>query len=392
MRILSLVFVCLSIQSISLLAQAEHAWLDPAKDLERLGSDESPLFWTPEQQIVGYRNWDKIFPTRIIPKGNKVYSLPKKLISLDNLKFNFKGESVTVDEYFKRQNVAGLLVIKNGHIVYERYGLGNTEDTLWCSFSVAKSVTSLLVGAAIKDGYINNVDEKVTDYLPRLRGSSYEQSSIRNILQMASGVKWNEDYADPKADINMMPWDARGLYKYLAIKPRIHPPGKVFKYNSAETNLVGTLLRSAIGNNLSTYLSDKIWKPFGMEHEANWELGLPGGGETSGSSISASLRDFGRIGMFTLANGRLADGTSILTDNWIQDSITPSIAKKNYGYLWWLDSPVSYEAMGIFGQAIIVYPKEDVVIAMHSARSTASGLSDIKFQHALFSAMRDAVK
>ena len=108
--------------------------------------------------------------------------------------------------------VAGLLVVKDGHVVFERYGLGNTPETKWISFSVAKSVVSMLVGAAIKDGFIASVDEPVTDYLPRLKGSSYDRTSIRDLMQMASGVLWNEDYDDPNADINQVPFDALGMH------------------------------------------------------------------------------------------------------------------------------------------------------------------------------------
>ena len=137
----------------------------------------------------------------------------------------------------------------------------------------------MLVGAAIKDGYIESVNEKVTDYLPRLKNSPYNQATIRNLMQMSSGVQWNEDYSDPESDVNSATWETRSLYEYLRHKPRDVAPGTIFNYNTAETNLLGTLLRSAIGNNLSTYLSNKIWRPFGMSSDANWMLVEPGGGE-----------------------------------------------------------------------------------------------------------------
>jgi len=250
----------------------------------------------------------------------------------------------------------------------------------------------MLVGAAINDGYINNVDEKVTDYLPRLKGSSYDQSSIRNILQMASGVSWNEDYADPESDVAKATWDTVQMYQYLHDKPRVSEPGEAFNYNTAETNLVGTLLRSAIGNNLSTYLAEKIWQPFGMESDANWVLTEPGGGEFGGCCISATLRDYGRIGIFAMQNGRLADGTAILPDAWMKESTSPSNGYDGYGYLWWLVGDEVFRASGIFGQGIYVNRKENVVIAMHSARAAASTRSDTALQVALFAALTDALK
>jgi CubicO group peptidase (beta-lactamase class C family) len=370
---------------------AEAPFLDPSEDSLHLGPPQTPLFWTPEQQIAGYRNIKLIYPTRNIPASDTVLELPEQLIELDDMQFRFEDRTLTTDEYFLKQNVAGLLVIKDGRIVYQRYGLGITEDSLWISWSVAKSVTSMLVGAAIQDGYIRSVDEKVTNYLPLLKNSAYEQSSIRNVLQMSSGVEWNEDYADPNSDVNTGAWDTLGLYERLRHKPRNAAPGELFNYNTAETNLAGTLLRSAIGNNLATYLAEKIWKPFGMESDANWMLSEPGGGEHGGCCISATLRDYGRLGLFAMGNGRLADGTQVLPEGWMAESTAPSKGNPGYGYFWWVYEGGLYRASGIFGQAIYINPKENAVIAMHSARAVASKQSDWDLQSVLFEALVKAV-
>ena len=370
---------------------AEAPVLDPADDIKHLGPPDEVLFWTPEQQVAGYRNINLIYPTRVIPAGERTLELPEQLLALGHVEFNFEGDQLTVDEYFLRQNVAGLLVIKDGRIVYERYGLGNTEDSLWVSWSVAKSVTSMLVGAAIKDGYIKSLDDKVTDYLPLLKNSAYDQSTIRNVLQMSSGVEWDEDYADPQSDVNSANWDTLGLYEYLRHKPRTAIAGEKFNYNTAETNLVGTLLRSAIGNNLATYLSEKIWKPFGMQADANWMLSEPGGGEMGGCCINATLRDYARLGLFAMANGRLADGTQILPESWMAESTTPSKGAPRYGYFWWLYDDGTFRASGIFGQAIYINPEEDVVIALHSARKVANNGPDWALQSAFFTALTRAV-
>jgi len=366
--------------------------LDPSDDTSRLGAPEQFLFWTPEQQVSGYRNIDRVFNTRMVHASDSPYPLPEKPTELGQVTLAVEGESMTVDQYFERQDVAGLLVIKNGNIIYERYGLGNTRDSRWVSFSVTKSVVSMLVGAAVRDGYIKSLDEKVSDYLPRLKGSSYDQSSIRNILQMASGVQWNEDYADPASDVNSAEWSTLDLYEYLRHKPRAAEPGELFNYNTGETNLVGTLLRSAIGNNLSTYLEEKIWRPFGMESDAWWMLSEPGGGETGGCCINATLRDYGRIGLFALGNGRLRDGKDVLPEGWMEESTTPSKGYKGYGYLWWLRDDGDYQAMGIFGQGIYIDPAENVVIALQSAREVASSDPDWILQTALFQALIDALR
>ena len=222
--------------------------------------------------------------------------------------------------------------------------------------------------------------------------SSYDQSSIRNMLQMASGVEWNEDYADPEADVNRATWATLDMYEYLRHKPRGNTPGEIFNYNTAETNLAGTLLCSAIGNNLSTYLSEKIWQPFGMEADAWWVLTEPGGGEFGGCCISATLRDYGRIGLFALNNGKLADGTEVLAPNWMTESTSPSKGYAGYGYFWWLTNEAVFTAVGIFGQGIYINREQNVVIALHSARPVADDDNDWAWQDALYAALTNALR
>jgi len=359
-------------------------------DADHFGAAEEQLFWNFEQKVAGFRNMDKIMPTRAIAAGDDPYPLPRDESELGVVEFTFEGRTWTVDEYVDQQKVAGLILLKDGSIVYEHYALGNTEESRWVSYSVAKSVTSMLVGAAIRDGYIDNVDETVTTYLPRLRASAYEQTSIRNLLHMASGVKWNEDYADPESDLNSMSWATLASYDYLLNKARDARPGEVFNYNTAESNLVGDVVRSAVGNNLSTYLSEKIWKPFGMEHNAYWILTEPGGGEFGGASINATLRDYARIGLFALRAGVLRDGTKILADEWMLESTTPSKGHPGYGYLWWLHGDGAYAANGIFGQQIYIDPEHNIVVAQHSARDNASNERDTKFMSAAVAALVDA--
>lgn len=351
----------------------------------------SALFWQGDEQIGGFRNAHRLSPTRRINAGGKVLAMPHREIDLSDVIIDFDGQKIGIDEYMSDQRVAGLLVVKDGQIAYEKYRLGNTEDTRWISFSVSKSVVAMLYGAAIRDGYISNVNEKVTDYLPRLKNSSYDQTTIANLLQMASGVAWNEDYADPESDVARATYETLELFDYLRHKPRTAKPGEKFNYNTAETNLAGTLLRAAIGNNLSTYLSEKIWRPFGMESDAYWQLTEDGGGEFGGCCINATLRDYGRLGLFALGNGALSDGTQVLAENWMADSVSPSKGFDGYGYFWWLGEQGAYEASGIFGQGIYVNPKKNVVIAIHSAREMASKDSDWELMEAMYGAVTRAV-
>jgi len=385
-----IIFLGIFSGTTSLFAQAP--FIDPANDPDFFGAPEDILFWTPEQQVAGYRNMDKLVPVRWVRAGDQPLLLPEKPVDLDPVLLANDPDGMTVGKYLEQKSVAGLLVIKDGAIVYERYRLGNNAQSRWISYSVTKSVTSMLVGAAIQDGYIKSVDEKVTDYLPRLKGSAYEGASIRDILHMASGVAWDENYADPEADINQVTWDTLGIYDYLASKVSVSSPGQRFNYNTAETNLVGTLLRSAIGNNLSIYLEEKIWRPFGMEFDASWNLTEEGGGEFGGCCINATLRDYGRLGLFALNNGRLLSGKHVLPKNWIQDSTTPSNGNPEYGFLWWLGENGAFAASGIFGQAILIHPTQNLVIAMHSARPDASKEEDWDLQAEMFRAIAGALE
>jgi len=384
------VFILFLLLPLTALAQPAP-WIDPAEDAQHFGVPDKVLFWAPDQQVAGYRNMDRIVPVRRVHAGDNPLPLPEHPLDLDALPVVYEGGEMTVADYLEAGSVAGLLVIKDGAIVYERYRLGNDRDSRWISYSVTKSVVSMLVGAAIRDGYIESVDEKVTDYLPRLQGSAYDGVSIRNLLQMASGVAWDETYDDPESDINQVSWNTLAMYDYLAAKPAAGTPGETFNYNTAETNLVGTLLRSAIGNNLSVYLEEKIWRPFGMQADAYWNLTEAGGGEFGGCCINATLRDYGRLGLFAMNNGRLPDGTPVLPANWMADSTAPSPGAPFYGYLWWLPRGGGYRASGIFGQGIYIRPDENLVIALQSARPNASRDEDWALQFALFNALVQAV-
>lgn len=352
-------------------------------------ADLSVLFLPPDLKVVAFRNMDRLAPMRRIEAGSEVLELPVNLQQLGDTRITHEGHSLTLDDYFEQHNTAGLLIVQDGEILYERYGLGNDAETRWVSFSVAKSVVAMLIGAAIQEGYIESVDDKVTRYLPELASSPYADVSIKNLLQMASGVEWNEDYADPESDVATASYATLELYAFLNDKKRVAKPGERFNYNTAETNLAGTLLRSAIGNNLSTYLTEKVWQPFGMESDAFWQLTEPGGGEFGGCCINATLRDYARIGLFALANGKLADGTQVLPADWMAESTAPSRGYDGYGYFWWLGNPGSYEASGIFGQGIHVVPEKNLVIAVHSAWEHAGRNSDFDLLSAVYEAVAD---
>ena len=341
------------------------------------------LSWSPEQQLQGYGNMDSIFPTRIVPSSDTVLPLPSvepnQAFDEVGLGYSFVGAdkaetTITgVSSFMQRMNTAGLLVVKDGVVQIERYALGHHARRPWVSFSITKSVVSMLVGAAIKDGYINGVNDPVTDYLPRLKGGVYDGVSVGQLLQMSSGVGWNENYTDPNSDVAVAPLGGVELFRYMNQLPRTGEPGAAFNYSTGETNLVGAMLRAAIGNNLSTYLAAKIWQPYGMGSDANWLLDRHHGAEVGGCCISATLRDYTRLGLFALNSGRSADGHSVLPDGWMRESTGASPSFAGYGYSWWLMQPEVFAAEGVFGQIIWVDRRHNLIIAMHSAWPAAWG-------------------
>ncbi|MGZ6238040.1 MAG: serine hydrolase domain-containing protein [Syntrophales bacterium] len=352
-------------------------WATADKDMRGLithmPTNKNVLFWSIPQRDAAFRAMDRIpllSKSRIISAGKDVHPLPKGA-PLD--------VGIDVDAYMKDQRTAGLVIIQDGKIRVEKYGLGFNADGRWTSFSVAKSFTSTLVGAAIKDGYIKSIDDKVSDYIPDLKGSVYDNVTIKQLLTMTSGVKWNEDYADPKSDVAL--FNAHKAepgvdvtVSYMRKLKREAPPGTKWVYKTGETNLIGVLVSSAIKKNLSDYLSEKVWRPFGMEHNASWLLGSTGH-EISGCCLQASTRDFARFGLFILGGG-IAEGKSVLPDGWIAEATTKHAdtdqAEYGYGYQWWTVDDGSYAARGIFGQGIFIDPKRKLVIASNSNWPQAS--------------------
>jgi len=348
---------------------------------------------TPNRAVTTFSHIDRLFPTRTVHHGSKVYPLPESAHRLGNFTFTSRGKKWDVYDYLAVNRIAGLLMLKDGQIVFENYQLGINRETRWMSMSVAKSITSTLFGAAIKQGLIGSINDPVTKYAPELAGSAYDGVSIRDVLMMSSGVKWNETYTDPSSDrrhmleaqISQKPDAILAVMKSL---PRAAPPGTVNNYSTGETQIAGIVLHGAIKRPLADYLSERIWSRFGMEDDATWWLASPDGMEIAGSGFSARLRDYARFGLFFL-NGGVAGGEQVLPKGWMQEAGSPKVLKGGkklmYGYFWWPawstdatpDAGGAFSGIGIFGQYLYINPKEHVVIAEWSARSKPGGMEII---------------
>ncbi|WP_374579149.1 serine hydrolase domain-containing protein [Phenylobacterium sp.] len=359
----------------------------------------SLLTWTPEQQRYGYRNMEKVAPAHVVPRGPHVKELPLAAHQIDP-KWTWNGAPQTVASYMAAMNTSAVVVLKDGEIVLERYGLDRKPNERWTSFSVAKSVTATLVGAAIKDGKIKSLDDNVANYIPELKGGAYDGVTVRHLLTMTSGVKWNEDYTDLNSDVaraGIVPGEPgmNPIVSYMRKLPREAEPGTKFVYKTGETDLAGILVSNAVGKPLSQYLSEKLWAPYGMEQDAIW-MDDTAGHERGGCCMSMTARDYARIGQFMLEGGKV-NGQDVLPPGWVADatrahqSFPPGGVETGYGYFWWIIDG-GYAAEGIFGQQIFVYPAEKLVIAVNSAWPAASKDELWQAQAAFAQAVRKATK
>ncbi|MFC3097647.1 serine hydrolase domain-containing protein [Alteraurantiacibacter palmitatis] len=372
-------------------------WLSLDRDMRALvasaPTDTDILFWSDAQRDAGFRMLDRLgwlVDSRVISRGDgPVRALPPG----DPLALDFD-----LDAYLTRQRVAALVVLVDGKLVLERYGLGFGPEGRWTSFSVAKSLTSTLVGAALQDGAIRSLDDKVSAYIPDLQGSTYDDVTVRQLLTMTSGVAWNEDYGDPQSDVARFNAHdpAPGIdatVSYMRSLPREAPAGEKWLYKTGETNLLGVLVSSATGKPLAEYLSEKIWARAGMEQDATWLLGATGH-EISGCCIQAATRDMARFGLFVLDGGRIGSDQVVPAD-WFASAGTKQAdigeAGRGYGFQWWTYDNGSFAAQGIFGQGIYIDPARRLVIATNGNWPVASAREYWAGREAFYAAVRAAV-
>ena len=341
---------------------------------------------TPELAVNTFRNIDRLFPTRRVPASSRPLPLPAATTLLGPVSISDNGQRYDLEEFLDVNRVSGLLVLQDGRVKLERYRYGNTERTRWMSMSVAKSITSTLIGAAVKQGRLA-LSDPVTKHVPALAGSAYDGVTVRDVLMMSSGVRWSETYTNPASDrrrlleaqISQVPGSAMALMRSL---PRASEPGTANTYNTGETQVAAEILRSAVGRPLADYLSERIWRRVGMEADANWWLDSPNGTEIGGSGFSATLRDYGRLGLFVLNDG-VVGGDSILPSGWVAEASSPKTLRGgrplDYGYLWWPGTTPAarrdhaFAAEGIHGQFLYINPAARVVIVLWSAQPRPTG-------------------
>jgi CubicO group peptidase (beta-lactamase class C family) len=336
----------------------------------------------PSRLSGNFRNLDQRFSSKKVAVGEMIFSFENNPRGLP-VEYTYLGESRSVNEFIERTGTTGLLVAKGNQILFEEYYNGYKNTDRMITWSISKSVISALVGIAIEEEYISGVYDLVTDYVPSLLVSGYRDVTIKDVLQMSSGIRFNEDYSDGNSDVNRMGALSIGLggslEDFIISLERERVPGTYNRYVSSDTQVLGMVLREATGKGIAEYTEEKLWKPAGMEFDAYW-LTDSSGVEAAFGGFNGSLRDLARFGILYLNDGFLM-GQQIIPQNWITDSIKTDrphlIPGENpnsdwvlgYGYQWWIPGGMENDflAMGIYGQAIYINLSRGIVIAKTSA-------------------------
>ena len=338
-------------------------------------------FFEPDVISDNFRSIVDIFPTKKVEKSNVPSLLPSP--SEQQLPGSFRlGDSiVNTRDFFDHTLTDGFLVYQDDSIRHEYYGNGFSEDDVHISWSMSKSVVSALIGIALDEGAISSIQQLATDYLPELAGTGYDGVTIKNLLQMSSGVRFNEDYGDFNSDINRMGrYFALGMpmADFAATLENENPPGTVNHYVSIDTQVLGMILIKATGQGITEYMKTKLWDPIGATSDAYW-IADNTGTEFALGGLNITLRDYARLGILFLDSGRWK-GKQVVPEEWVLNStrpldphVQPRVSGGNkldgYGYQWWIPYGANdeFNAQGIYDQFIYVDPDKDAVIVKLSS-------------------------
>ena len=354
-------------------------------------------------------NIDKIVSvSEPIPASDNPYTFPRRDFVWPET-FFFDDEQRLLSEELEHYKTDGLIVLHNGNLLYENYWNNNSATSKHIAFSVTKSFVSALVGIALDEGLIDNIEDPITKYLPDFNGTGYEGVRIKDILQMSSGVDFNEDYADPKSDINRFGRaTARGssFRDFAKSLERGREPGTYHHYVSIDTQVLGFLLAEVTGMPLKEYLYKKIWNKIGMEDDAFFIVDN-NGVEMALGGLNATLRDYAKFGELYLNRGKW-NGEQVVPASWVDASHTTdgphlkpgeselSSSPWGYGLQWWVPGfpDTDYTASGVYNQYIYIDPLTNVVIAKTSSNHRYTSEKEYsKAAHvAMFRAIAESIR
>lgn len=343
----------------------------------------------PGLNYLTFQHMDQLFATRHVAAGGPLRQMPRAEGDIGD-DFLFEGKQQTLEAFLESTATNALLVIKDGKIVKEIYRNSSSDQTRFMSFSMAKSMLATMIGVAISEGKIKGVDDKVVDYLPDWKGTAYADVTILNLLRMRSGIDWKEIYEfGSETQLTKVHDNSLVGYKYRwcdyardEAKP-LNEQGSTFNYSTLDTSVLGCVLEAATGMKGADYMSEKIWKPAGMEADAFYVLdgSEAVGREFYGAGFNATLRDYGRFGLMMLENGKVGDAQVVPAD-WVKAStIAPGDstlvdpeAGYGYSYQWWtINGTTAYSAVGLFNQYTYIDPSNDLVIVKLAAPASPLG-------------------
>ena len=353
------------------------------QDIQEIrGAMKYAALFEPENLFENFRSSHKEFPSTSLHHTDRIFNLPENHQALPE-SYLYQGNTKKISEWIGRTDTTGIIVLKDGKVIFENYYNGNDKSTHAIVFSVSKSFVSFLIGVALEEGKIESLDDPVDKYATILKGSGYEGVSIKNVLQMSSGIMFTEDYDDLKSDIVRLAAATMvgSLDEFIASLENEKTPGTYNKYISADTQVLAMVLRGATGKSLSDYMQMKLWAKLGTENDAEWITDKKGV-ELALGGLNATVRDLAKFGLLYLNKGQNFEGVQLVSSDWVTASVTPDAphlmpGRDNpasdwllgYGYQWWIPEipEGDYAAIGIYGQFIYVHPEHNVVIAKTSA-------------------------
>lgn len=340
--------------------------------------------------VPQHEHFDRLY--RLLPSSRMTASTePHRFPAGDPVdlpaSFEFAGTTVDTEHFLDATDTAALLVLRDGAVVHEQYRLTGGPDVQWISWSVAKSFVSALVGIAVGQGHIRSIEEPISDYIDVDPGSAYDGVSIRDVLQMSSGARWNEDYSDRNSDaarLGAAMGPGGSLDRFVATATPEVPAGTVCQYNSTDTQALGTLLVRATGRSITDYMQEHLYEPLGMEDDGYWLLDVTGR-EMAFGGLNLTARDFAKLGELYRRGGAWR-GRQVVPADWVAASIVPDAPHLEWGrpviageqlpdgngYQWWLipGGLDQYSAIGVYNQWVFVSPRHDVTIVKLSATRT----------------------
>ncbi len=373
-------FAVLVIASVALTAGPPLAKAQTPTRREKVDPLALAAFLDETRRVENFHQVERVFPVRAVAQSEHPWQLAESPQQLP-ANYEFEGKTQSVDEFLERTITTGLLVLHDDTICVERYFRGCDGQSRFTSMSVAKSIVSALVGIALAEGHLRDIDQPVGQLVPKLADVPYGATTLRQLLTMSSGIQFREEYDDLESDINRLVAGlgaGQSVHEFVRKLPRARSAGEAFDYLSVDTQVLGWAVEHATGRNLAEYLAEKIWQPMGAESDATWATDNHGQ-IIAFAMFNATLRDYAKFGALYRDRGN-RQGRQLVPSQWVLRSVCPERPAwrlidlyfpgwdLGYGYQWWVPAgdQGEFTAIGVWGQYVYVHPGRRVVIVKTS--------------------------